>query len=176
MISLYNKKDTIMVVGGLIFLHISVCGLCIFWINKFLIQTYSPGIYGLLLFFISMTAVCDVLVYRVQGFSRLLIHCRIDCEGIHCSLLGFKKWTIKWSDICVFGITGYSFGMGIIFLSTDSGEKYNKKKCIEVSSKRIVFEADEKRWRVVSAFMPDNIKKKLLKSMQDRCDTFYRIK
>lgn len=176
MISLYNKKDTIMVVGGLAFLHISVCGICIFLINRFLIQTYDPGVYVLLLFFISMTVVCDVLMYRVQIFSRLLVRCRIDREGIHCSLLGLKKWTIRWNEICVFGITGYSFGMGIIFLSTDSGEKYSKKKCIEVSSKRIVFEADEKRWRVISAYMPDDMKKKLLKSMQDRCDTFYRIK
>lgn len=178
MIGLYNKKDSIIVVGGLVIFHVLICLLCLFWINKFAIQDYNPSVYLLLLMFISITVICDMSLYRIQGFRRFLVKCRITNQGIHCTLLGLKKWEIKWNEICIFGTLGYSNtnDRGVFFLSTDSGEKYNREKCAEVNAKRIVFEANPQIWKAVSEYMPDNIKYKLQKAMQERCNTFYKNK
>lgn len=176
MVHLYNKKDTITVVGGILFLHIMVTLLCCFFVKKFLIQTYEPGVYLLLLFLISMVVIVDVLLYRIQTFRRYLVTCKFDADGIHCSLLGFKKWTIKWSDIRIVGITGYSTtGMGILFFSTDQNEKYSIKKCIEISDRRIVFEINEKNWCAIKVYLPNPMKERLWESIQKRQDFFYRI-
>ena len=133
MIGLFNKRDSIIVIGGLVIYHILVCILCFFWIKKFLVYNYDPSVYLLIFMFVSITLLCDVLLYRVQVFKRFLLRCKFCNEGIYCTLFGIRNWKIKWDDICIFGTCGYSTmnDRGIIFLSTDRNEKYDNKKIVE---------------------------------------------
>ena len=165
-----------MVVGGLVFYHLLVAGLCMFWIYRFLISSYDPSVFLLLALFVGGTVCCDVILYRTQAFSRFLVRFKTDASGIHCFGLGWKRWSILWSDIHVFGVTGFtpSTGMGIIFLSTDPSEKFSREKCVSISRERIVFQADEKIWSKLSIYMPFNIKIKLRNSINEKRDCFYR--
>lgn len=175
---LYNMKDTVMVLGGIILYHIILFVLCLFWIQKFLINSFDPGVFPLLFLFLAMTIICDISLYRVQAFTRFLVRWKADEKGILCTILQAKKWRIDWNDITVFGTMGYSSTnhQGMFFLSTDYKEKYHPKKCVEVTAKRIVFEASPKLWKAVSTYMPEDIKVKLLAAIKDCCNTFYRRK
>ena len=172
---LYNKRDSYLVVGGLAFLHLLAAGLCAFFVYRFLISSYDPGVYLLLAILVGSMVLCDVGLYQAKVFSRFLTRFKADAEGIHCRL-GLKKWNVLWNDIHVFGIIGFTpwTGMGIIFLSTDADEKYSRKKCVSISGKRIVFQAEERIWSEISTYMPDDIKVKLRDSVDNKRDCFYR--
>ena len=173
---IYNKKMTYFVTGGLALFHLLVAGLCVFWSYTFLIASYDPSVFPLLAMFIGMTVLLDVIALRNQAFSRFFVRFRTDANGIHCAGLGWKKWSILWANIRVFGVLGYTpdTGMGIIFLSTDRNEKYSREKCVSISRQRIVFEADERIWKELSLYMPNDIKLKLRKSIDEKRDCYYR--
>ena len=172
---LFGKKDTIVVIGGMILCHILDCGLCMFFVYKFLIITYDAGVFLLLGVLMGPLIICDIMALKQQAFSRFLVRCKVNQEGIHCSYIG-KKWSIKWCDIHIFGITGFSSftQTGIVFFSADPSEKYQAKLLTLISNKRICFSINEKRWRTFSAHMPDAMKRKLEKAIDGAHDCYYR--
>ena len=174
-IGLYNKLDSWYVVGVLSFLHVLTAALCVFFIYRFMIVNYDSEVWVLLLMFIVPLVIIDVGLYRFQLISRFLIRCYFDEKGIHC-VLGLKKWNILWDDICFVGVTGFSAtGVGIIFLSTDKGEYFNKKKAIMISDKRIVFEANDKIWSNLSTYMPPKMRDRLQKAINERRECDFRV-
>lgn len=176
MIGLFNKKDTFIVVWGMLFLHALCVGLCVFFVYQFIVVTYDSGVFALLFILIGGLTLIDVMCYRIQAVSRFLVRCSIDEKGIHCVCLGRKKWSIFWKDIRIAGIIGYATtGIGLIFLSIDKNEKYNKTTCIKISNKRIVFQAEERIWAKFSENMPGNMKLKLQRSMEEKRDCYYRF-
>lgn len=172
---LYGRKHTILVIGGLVLYHILVFALCVFFIWKFLLSTCDASVFLLLGLLVCPMIICDILAAKMQVFSRFLIRCWTDTKGIHCVRLG-KRWNIRWSDICIFGITGFSSitQTGVIFLSNDPSEKYQQDKLTIVTDKRIAFSFDKQRWDIFSIYMPDDIKKKLQKAISNAYDCYYR--
>lgn len=173
---IYNKKMTYFVTSGLALFHLLVVGLCIYWSYTFLIASFDPSVFPLLALFIGMTVLLDVITSRNQAVSRFFVRFKTDANGIHCAGLGWKKWSIFWADIHVFGVLGYTpdTGMGIIFLSTDQNEKYSREKCVSISRQRIVFEADERIWKELSLHMPSDIMSKLRNSIDKKQDCYCR--
>lgn len=172
---LFGKKDTFLVVGGIIFCHLLVGALCILFAYKFLIATYDAGVFLLLSLLIGPLIICDILATKVQAFRRFFVRCRVNSKGIRCTCLS-KKWNIKWCDICVFGITGFSSmtQTGIVFLSSDFFEKYQEKTLTNITNNRIVFSVNEHRWKFFSKYMPDDMKRKLEKAICNSHDCYYR--
>ena len=176
MLTLYNKKDSALVVGGLVFLHCLVAILCAFWIYKFIFLEYNEGVWFLLVLFVGAITICDILICQVQGFRRFLVRCNVDDKGIHITEPGRKSRRIYWEDISVFGITGFSSPMksGILFLSCDTSEKYDVKQVININNERIVFQVNEEKWNKISVYMPDDIKRKLQVAIEKKVDCFCR--
>lgn len=172
---LFGKKNTILVIGGIIFYHLLVGALCAFFIYRFLIVTYNAGVFILLSLFIGATAICDILAHKVQAFSRFLVRCKVDCEGVHCMYLG-KKWCIMWKDVHVFGMTGFSSitQTGVVFLSSNLREKYQQNTLTLISNNRIAFSINQKRWKAFSIHMPADIKRKLEKAINSAQDCYFR--
>lgn len=177
---LYNKKDTFVVVIGIVFCHVLIIGLCINFAYKFLILSYIPTAYVLLVMMLSMLAVMDIICHKYNAFRRFLILCSFDHEGITCSYLGLKKWKLMWDSICVYGIDGntssskYSL-YGVIFFSTDPCEKYGKETCYRISNRRIVFQADIKKWLKIKEYMPEKMQANLEDSIYGKRDCYYRV-
>ena len=174
---LYSKKDSCMVIGGIVLYHVLVACLVVFWIYRFLIIDFDPGVFILLGIFIFGTALTDIMICRIQGFSRFLIRCQVDKNGIYCSGIGLGKWTILWKNIHVFGTIGNeSPGESVlIFLSTDSDEKYSKEKCASISKNRIVFQSTGTIWKSISEHLPGDIKTKIDNALNGKYDCFYRV-
>lgn len=172
---LYDKQSTYCVLGGSVFMHLLVAGICIHSSYTWPITPDDPGTLLLIAFFIVLMIVWDIMLCKTQTYSRFLTRFKADSEGIHCRL-GLKKWNVLWNDIHVYGIIGFSAwtGMGIIFLSTDADEKHIPKKCVSISEKRIVFQAEERIWSEISTYMPNDIKSKLRRSIDNKQDCYYR--
>jgi hypothetical protein len=178
---LYNKKDTFIVVFGVAFFHILDILLCIFCIQKFIIVAKNPNGYLLFGMLVLLVVIFDIALAKVHGFRRFLIRCNVDYDGINCSFLGIKKWTLLWKDICIYGICGLSATSkyalyGIVFLSTNVSEKYGKDTCSLITPRRIVFQIEQKRWDVISIYMPKQMKDRLDNAIVNNRDCYYRIK
>lgn len=176
MITLYNKKDAYIVIGGLVFYHILIIMLCTFWVHRFIFVSFNPDVLFLLALFIGGTIYTDVLISRIQGFSRFFLRCKVNERGIHCVGLGRKKWSIMWSDIRVYGITGFCSPSKspLIFLSTDPDEKPNSYIITNISQKRIAFQATASTWNTFAEYMPTEMRKKIHMSYHQKRDCFYK--
>jgi len=173
---LYNKQTTFLVVSGYIFMHMLILGLSSFFVYRFITDGYDSGWIVLILMFMFMLLVVDIQLSKFQIFSRFWVRCDFDSTGICCRCFLKNKWNIAWQNICVFGTIGYTpnTGMGIIFLSCDQNEKYEREKCILISEKRIVFEANQYIWAKLSEFMPSDIRYKLESAIHSGRDCWYR--
>ena len=171
---LYSKKETYLVVGGIFFLHLLVIGLCIFWCWRFLWNNYDPGGFVLIFMFVGGLIICDVLLTKVQGLSRFLVRCKVDCTGIHCSMPFKKQWHIAWADIRTYGLLGLnnSISYAQCFLSTNSSIMDGNHLTI-LSDKRIVFQINSPLWFALMEYLPIDIKRKLLKALKEGHDRVF---
>jgi len=48
---IYSLRITYMVIFGVPFIHFLDLGLCVFFVKKFLVEMYDPGVYLVLVFF-----------------------------------------------------------------------------------------------------------------------------
>ena len=175
---LYDKKTTYMVNGGIAFFHILIAILCTFTINKFLILSYNPSAYILLLLLISCVLIPDILAIPLQGFSRFWVRYKVNESGILCYGFGWKKWRIEWNKICTYGIVGYADNpkMVMIFISVDPSEKFDRHTVYLLTDKRVILQVNQRNWGALNQYMPDKMKNRLAKAIQNKEDCFYRIK
>lgn len=175
---LYNKKDTYFVLFGIMAFHMLTLGLCLFFTYKFLVVSYDYSGYVLLVFLFSLIVIVDIMLWKSQGYSRFLVRCMFDPNGIHCRILGFRQWQIRWDDICVYGLCGYGIPgcYGIAFFSTDEKELYDRKKCVSISKHRIIFQVTDSHWSRISEYMPVKMKTDLEHSIDKEINCFYRYK
>lgn len=171
---LYDKSTTYSILGGIVFLHGIILGLCIFWIYRFLIITYDPSVYLLIGGIIGMLVFCDILLHQSHVVGRFLIRCKFDETGIYCYGLGWKSWRINWADVCFYGIEGFSqYNFGILFISADANEKFDVKRYADITPLRIVFQVRDEIWQDLERYMPNDMKQKLFACSQKRHDCFY---
>ena len=176
MISIYDKKTSYAVIGGLAGLHILVATLCGFWIYRFLIISYDPSVFVLLALFAGMTILCDVLVFKIQIVQMCLTRCYLNQTGVYSSILGIKRWSLLWDDICFFGIEGYATGTGmvILFFSCDAKGFSKKQDMFRLSDKQVFFQISKDRWNRICQHIPPHMQKKLQKSFEREQDCYYR--
>ena len=173
---LYNKKDTYMVIGGIVFYHLLVFALCVFWFYKFIIVEFSATVIALLLFFFLMTILCDYLLARVQGFSRFFSKCKIDSDGLHCYYCLKKKWDISWRDISIYGIHGFDSNSLYITLYFTKAATLHKQDIFKLCDSLISFQLNEKRWGKIKNYIPSDICTNIQRSLHEKRDYFFRGK
>ena len=155
---------------------ILLVGLSAFWIYKFIFISYEPSVFFLLGIIWGGLIACCRLEHPTQAIRRFFVRFKVDSKGITCNGLGFKPWYLKWEDICIYGIEGYgfSYGMGIIFLSSDANERFDKNKFTLLSKQRIVFEACDEIWTMLRNYMPSKMRNDLEKAICEKRNCFYR--
>ena len=179
---LYDKQATLTVIGGILLMYGLCLGLCGFFVYRFLILTFDPTVFFLLGIVLCPLILFPILSRRSHAFGRFLLRCRFDETGISCYGLGWKRFTLRWDDICLYGIDGYgkhgSYSMGILFLSTDPEEHFDPKRYAEISMRRIVFGVRDEIWGKLGTHMPEEMKKRLMACARAKQNCFYvrRIK
>lgn len=176
MISLFSRKNTYLIIGGLASYHLLIGVLFAFWIGRFLVQSYDPSVFLLLALFSGITILCDILVWKAQVIHMFLVRCRVDNIGIHCHMLGLKKWSILWSDIRIFGVAGHadSTQARILFFDSNNKAAIQHKSLHYVTDKHIIFEFDASKWALLSCHMPDGMRKKLQYALDRGRDCYHR--
>lgn len=160
-------------------MHLSTLSLCTFWVYKFLVVSYNPDAYFLILLFLAGIVVLDFYAARKRAFSRFLIRCSTNASGITCRQLGRKSWTIHWNEICTYGTTGYSFkgaNCKIVFFSTNSNESGEKSNLFEISKGRIIFEIRPALIDELGPYLPVEMKRNLSIAIRESRNSFYRVK
>lgn len=172
---LYDKYTSNVILIGISLYHVLALSLSAFFCYRFLIQSYDPTVYLLLLLLIAPLIIMDILLRKDRMFKRFLIRCKFNEKCIFCYGLLWKSWEIPWSEISTYGITGYAHEdrtYPIIFFSLDSSELYEKNKIFAVNQQRVVFQMREEIWPELSEFMPDDMKKQLRYSIDSQRNCF----
>lgn len=161
---IYDNYSTWFFLGGMFAIHIGTGVLLCFFICRFLIVTYDPAVFLLLIILIGAILICDVLCGTMQMYSRFLIRLSVDETGITCRNIGVKSWCIRWCDICTYGITGYTQSnqtFALMFFSTDPKELYNKKQIVSISKQRIIIQIRTQSLEAIRHYVPLDMKKRL---------------
>ncbi len=177
MISLYDRYTTYFILLGMLFANILGFGLGCFFIYKFLILSFDPLVFILIIMIPGGIIFCDVLLIRSRFYGRLLLRCKITPHGIACRGLGWRPFVLPWNEIRVYGIYGYSLAQhpyAIAFFSTNPEERYIGKQLAKVDYSRVVFQIRPEVIRALEAHMPDDIKKRFTDSIRCKQDCCIR--
>lgn len=172
---LYSKKDTYLVVGGIVLLHLLVIGLSVFWCYRFLWNYYDASVFVLLILFWGGLILCDVLLSKVQGLSRFLVRCKVDYTGLYCSMPFKKKWSILWKDVHTYGLLGINNPVSYVqcFFSVDRSIP-DVNQLVNLADNQIAFQIDTPLWVAVMQYLPKDIKTNLLKAQKEGKDRGFR--
>ena len=140
--------------------------LCImgFFIYKFIIVGYDPQVFWLLGFIFAGFITLLAMEFSNQLVRKTFVRCEFDKTGITCSGFLWKKWKVRWDDICLYGVFGNapnSKTFSFVYFSTDKNEKFHKKKTLRLNNKRILFQIREDLWHPMEEFMPKEIKQNI---------------
>lgn len=174
---LYDKQTTFTVIGGILLMYGLCLGLCGFFVYRFLIRTFDPAVYLLLAIVLCPLILFPILSRKSHAFGRFLLRCRFDKLGISCYGLGWRRFTLRWDDICLYGIDGYGkhsgYSMGILFLSTDPEERFDPKHYADINAHRIVFAVRDEIWDKFDTYMPEEMKKRLMSCAKTKQNCYY---
>ena len=168
-ITLYNRRMAWHMISLMALINATVIGFCCY---VYFVKL-SPTNLAVILLLLALLAMIDFCCIYNYACTRFLIRCQIDHSGIHCSLLGLQRWTLKWNDIRVYGGMGGDL-IHLLFFSTDASEQNQLKTVVGINKHRIVFENRDEFWSVAGEYIPEDIKKRLLEFDATKQSCFYR--
>lgn len=177
--SIYDGRTTWMLILGLTSMCILALGLSAFFVVRFLVISFDPGVFILLLIIDGPWVIVLANLLK-QGFIlRLLSRIRFAEEGVHISCFARPATVLRWDEIHTYGITRYSVAYAsktIIYMSKDRQELAPKsiKEANAISSKRISLECREEIWLSLLEYMPLDMKRKLSDSLNKERDGFFK--
>ena len=175
MLRLYDKFTTYFIIIGISFFNVLSFGLGIFFVKRFIIEAYDPIVYILLLLLPGGILFIDFIFLKEGMFARLLLRCKITDEAIVCSGIGWKPFKLRWDDIRVYGVVGYSWPgqpYAIIFFSINPMERYQGKQLAKLDYTRVVLQVRKETLQKLENHLPADIKKRLsdaIRKQQDCC-------
>lgn len=176
---IYDQYTTYFIPLMYIFLTTAVLGLCVFFVIRFLVMEFDPGVFPLLLVFIGPYSYTIFESIRTGYIQRLFLRIRVDAIGLHCSGLGWKAYTITWDSVRTYAVFSQSdpqYLRTLIMFSTIKEERppSNYVEANFVSMNRVIFLYRSDVWEVLDKHMPQDIKKKLNYALNDKRSCFHR--
>ncbi len=168
-ITLYSRFLTWYGIGPMVAGNITIIGICCY----VFLAKYSPTNLAVIILMLALLSLIDFCFIWGYAGTRFLIRCQIDHSGIHCSLLGLQRWTLRWNDIRVYGGMGGNL-IHLLFFSTDASEQNQLKTIVGVNKHRIVFENRDEFWSVAGEYIPEDMKKRLSEFDATKQSCFYR--
>ena len=162
---IYSLRLTYMIILGIPFIHLLDLGLCAFFVKKFLVETYDPGVYLLLALLGGSMLIADILGYPLQLYQRCFLKFKMNEIGIRCYGFCMKSWVIPWEEVRTYGFSCYrkmGESCNTVFFSMVPNEEYRAKQHIRISRQRIVIQVRGKVIQEFEQHLPRDMKKKLL--------------
>lgn len=177
--SIYNSFTTWTLILGLTSMCILAFGLSAFFVIQFLVKSFDPGVFVLLLI-IDCPWVIVVINLSQQGlFLRLFSRIYVSEEGIYIRYFTKPITVLRWDEIHAYGITGYSVAYTaktIVYMTRDSKDfaPKNIQEANAISANRVAFEYRKEIWLLLSEYMPLDMKRKLSDSLIRKQDCFFK--
>lgn len=174
---LYSFRSVYMVIVGAVLMHLLAFCLCIFFINKFLINDYDPTVYLLLAMFAAMLIYFDVALCQIQAYHRCFYKFRMDSSGIECYDCFGVQIKMKWDEIRTCGVTGYDYlttHHTFIYFSKIPNEPNTAKQRTTISKQRIVLEVRDESVAYLKSKLPAEFHKRIIPSLEKQVDCIYR--
>ena len=181
-----SKKHSIYDSPSSVFLPVILMLFCVlsivlsgFFMKRFLIDDYDPSVYVLLAVTIGPWVYVIVSLQRNGLLKRLFLQVYFAKNGIHCFLLGKKRYQIAWEDIHTYGFTGCSFSYArrsMMIFSTDPKEfaPKNRMEANRISQDRIVIQYRPEVWAALTQCMPADMCEKLGYAISKKQDCFHK--
>lgn len=177
--SIYDSYTTYMIPIFLLLMGITVVCISGFFIDKFIIQSFDPSVFLLLLILNGPWIFVLVRLLKEQYLKKLFLRFEINNDGIHCFGLGWRDFYITWESIHTYGLLGYSSSYSnkkLILLSTDKKE-WAPKNLVEanrVSTSRLIIQYREDVWAALSKQLPHEMQKNMKYSIECNKDCFHK--
>lgn len=117
-------------------------------------------------------------MWKVRGYSRFLIRCWFDEEGIHGKGPRLGDFDILWNHIRTYGIVVSScsyLSLGLTYVSTV--QEYAPKdvgEATKISQNRLIFQYRKDFWAAFTEYMPADMQKHLNVSISSGCNGHYQ--
>ncbi len=173
-IGAYDAFTQAFVISGLLIMHLLVLGLCTFFSYQFLIISVDYSAILLICVLLVPLIVADILGSQHQTFKRFLLYYKISASGIEGCGLGWKSWNIPWDDIRIYGLTGITTGMPLLFFSKNPNDDCSRKIVGQIGTQKVVLQLRNKAWDALADYMPQDMKKRLDPAIQEKREIFLK--
>lgn len=175
--SIYDRTTTCLIPLVFAFITIAIISLCAFFLYRFLILTFDPMVFPLLLVFILPWGYTLHESLRTGYLQRLFLRFGVDKTGIHGSYLGWKPFVISWDSVrtyAVFAQTDYRYPHTLIMFSTDPDELAppNYVAANQVNPGRLIVVYRDDVWDALKSNMPVDMEKKMSYALERKQSCF----
>lgn len=171
-----SLRYTYVLILGIPIMHLAVFLLCGFFVHRFIIETYDPGIFLILLPLVGSVIYIDIGLFKFQLFHRCFLNFDVDEAGVRCYGMGFAPWVIHWNEIHTYGLTGYGKHgqpFAFIFLSKSPFEK-SPEQIIHISKQRIIIQVRKETVSALEKYLPADMMKRITTAIRNQTDCLYR--
>lgn len=177
--SLYDSSSSVFLPVILMLFCVLSIALSGFFMKRFVIDDYDPSVYVLLALTMGPWVYAIASLQRNGLLKRLFLRLYFDENGIHCFLLGKKRYQIAWEDIHTYAITGCSFSYAsrrMMIFSTDPKEfaPKNRMEANRISQDRIVIQYRPEVWAALTQCMPADMCEKFSYAISKKQDCFHK--
>lgn len=170
-----SARITYPIMFGIPLLHALVLGLCAFFVDRFLMKTYDPVAWLLLLLFLGSLLLCDILLYRYQLFHRCYLKFQMDHSKIQWYIIKSHMHQLEWDEVRVFGVMGYDEYQpaGFIYFSANEHESNSVEQRMQLNNQRIVIEVRPEVIHLLKQYLPSDMQR-IIKALENKQTCFYR--
>ena len=155
---------SLFVLLGLVFFHTLTLILNIYFYIHFIMNGDMSGWVLIILPWTCFIPV-DIMMFKQHLLGRLFIKYQFDVNGIHCSGLGWGKFTVLWCSIHTYGFADNS-NVGtrfrFFYFSQDPCENMkNIRSMLTLRKDRLILQHRVDVWEAVKEYMPADMKRNL---------------
>ena len=176
---LYSFRVALIVIWGIIVMSAATIYISIMWINQFLIRTYDPGVYILMLMLVALNAGFYFCLWKTQMFQRAFYKFRMSADGIKCYDLFKTRIVLPWDEIRTCGVveyTQYQKRYLYVYFSKINNEPCTAEQQITINKQRIVLEVTNQSLAYLKDYLPEDIYKRIIPAIENKTSCIYRRK
>ena len=172
-----DRELSLLIILGLAFFHILTLILNIYFFTHFIMNGDMIGWALIILPWICFIP-ADIILIKQHFFGRLFINYLFYDDGIHCSGLGWGKFTVPWNTIRTYGYADNSnkgINFRFFYFSQDSNEQLtNIRSALEIRKDRLILQYRKDAWEAAKEFMPIDMKRNLEDCLRHDRGGFFR--
>lgn len=174
---LYSFRTVRVIIWGRIILSLATIYTIIMFIDQFLIRTYNPEGYILILMIVALNVVFDYCLWKTQMYQRCFYKFQMSADGIECYDFFRTRIRIPWEEIRTCGVekyTQYSTCYLYVYFSKINNEPCTTEQKMTINKQRIVLEVTDKSAAYLRNYLPEDIYKRIIPAIEKTTSCIYR--